>query len=207
MSKLYIIGAGGHGQVVLDCAKDACFEVDGFLDDNDSIIGKSIQGIKVLGKVALAKEIDGFFVVAVGDNFKRKKVVEWLMLDDSKFATVIHPRVIIGSNVEVLPGSMILGGVVMNTSTFIGKHTILNTSSSVDHHNKIGDFVHIAPGVHMGGNVIVGEGAFIGVGASIIPGINIGKWSIIGAGSVVINDVPDYATVVGNPGKIGRAHV
>ena len=101
--KLYIVGAGGHGQVVLNCAQEAGFEVGGFLDDNEILWGKSIQGIEIVGRVLLAKEIDGLFVVAIGDNFKRKKIVESLMLDDGKFATIIHPKAIIGSNVVILP--------------------------------------------------------------------------------------------------------
>ncbi|MGC9000652.1 DapH/DapD/GlmU-related protein, partial [Caldisericum sp.] len=62
----------------------------------------------------------------------------------------------------------------------------------------------VAPGVHTGGSVFIGEGTLLGIGSSIIPGIKIGKWAVIGAGSVVIRDVPDYATVVGNPGKVIR---
>ena len=200
--KLYIIGAGGHGQVVLDCARAVGFEIDGFLDDNEELIGKVINGIEVIGKVELAKTLEGFFLVAVGDNSKRKAIVEKLNFGKEKFARVIHPSAVIGSDVEIGEGSMIIGGVVINTNTKIGKHVILNTSSSIDHHNEIGDFVHIAPGTHTGGNVYVGEGAFVGIGVSIIPHIGTGKWSTIGAGSVIIEDVPDYATVVGNPGRI-----
>jgi acetyltransferase-like isoleucine patch superfamily enzyme len=54
----------------------------------------------------------------------------------------------------------------------------------------------------LAGNVTVGEGSHVGIGASVIQGVVIGKWTVIGAGAVVLNDVPDYAVVVGNPGKI-----
>jgi len=199
--KVYIIGAGGHGQVVLDCAKFS-FSVEGFLDDDPSLLGKVINGVKVIGGSDLAKSLDGFFVVAIGDNLKRKEMVERLNLDPSKFAKIFYPSAILGSNVEIGEGSMIIGGVVINANTKIGSHTIINTSASIDHHNEIGDFVHVSPGVHMGGNVVIDKGAFIGIGASIIPGIKIGKWSVIGAGTVVIEDVPDYATVVGVPGRV-----
>ena len=49
---------------------------------------------------------------------------------------------------------------------------------------------------------MVGEGAHVGIGACVIQDIKIGKWATIGAGAVIIDDVPDYAVVVGNPGKI-----
>ena len=51
---------------------------------------------------------------------------------------------------------------------------------------------------------MVGEGTQIGINATIRQGINIGKWATIGAGAVIVKDVPDYAVVVGNPGKIIR---
>ena len=50
--------------------------------------------------------------------------------------------------------------------------------------------------------VEIEDGVFIGTGSSLVPRIKIGKWSVIGAGSVVIKDVPPYSVVVGNPGKI-----
>ena len=70
------------------------------------------------------------------------------------------------------------------------------------HHNVIENYVFVGPNSCTGGNVHIKEGAFIGLGASIIPNITIGKWSVVGAGSVVIEDVPDYVTVVGVPAKI-----
>ena len=48
----------------------------------------------------------------------------------------------------------------------------------------------------------LGEGTHIGAGATIIPGITIGRWVTVGAGAVIIKDVPDNVTIVGNPGKI-----
>lgn len=79
---------------------------------------------------------------------------------------------------------------------------IVNTGASVDHDCKIDDFVHISPRATLCGNVIVGEGTQVGAASVIIPGIKIGKWCTIGAGTVIIRDVPDYAVVVGNPGKV-----
>lgn len=207
MSKLYIIGAGGHGQVVLDCARASGFEVGGFLDDSEMFLGSIVNGIEVLGGVELAKKLDGLFVVAIGDNLSRKGVVEKLNLPKEAFATVIHPSAVLGNNVEIGHGTMIIGGVVINTQTKIGNHVIVNTMASLDHHNIIKDYVHVAPGAHTSGNVYIAEGAFIGIGSSIIPGVTINKWSVVGAGSVVINDVPDFATVVGNPARIIKEEI
>ncbi|MGZ9197173.1 MAG: DapH/DapD/GlmU-related protein, partial [Candidatus Deferrimicrobiaceae bacterium] len=73
---------------------------------------------------------------------------------------------------------------------------------SVDHDCAIGDFVHICPGAHLGGAVVVEEGTFLGVGSSVVPGIRIGRWSVIGAGAVVTKDIPDNCTAVGVPARV-----
>ena len=72
----------------------------------------------------------------------------------------------------------------------------------MEHDCIVSDFVHIAPKATLCGNVRIGEGTHVGAGSTIIQGIKVGKWATIGAGAVVINDVPDYAIVVGVPGKI-----
>ncbi|MCW1311250.1 MAG: acetyltransferase [Candidatus Parvarchaeota archaeon] len=202
MKGLYIIGAGGHGQVIYDCAVAQGFKVLGFVDDNRKLWGAYISGTEVIGPISVVRNLDCLLVVAVGDNKKRENIVKELGLVSEKYAKIIHPSAVIGSSVEILEGSMIIGGVVINTQTKIGRHVIINTHSSIDHHNIIGDFVHIAPGVHTGGAVEIGEGTFVGIGASIINNIRIGKNVIVGAGSVVISDIPDNVVVVGVPAKV-----
>ncbi len=199
---IYIIGAGGHGQVVADALMTSGLILKGFLDDDLNL--KEVSGIPVIGPIKLAKELEGKFIVAIGDNRARKKIVEMLNLPDKRYFTVIHPSAIIGRGVKIGVGTMIIGGVVINTKTKIGKHVIVNTSSSLDHHNIVGDFVHIAPGTHTGGEVRIEEGSFLGIGTSVLPRINIGKWTKIGAGAVVIKDIPPYSTSVGIPAKIIR---
>ena len=201
-SKVYIIGAGGHGQVVADALIKGDVLPAGFLDDDKELWDKKVLGIPVVGNVLSAKKLEGKFVIAIGDNATRKKISEILNFPDDRYFTVVHPSVALGKNVEIGVGSMIIGGVVINTQTKIGKHTIINTSSSIDHHNAIGDFVHIAPGTHTGGNVKVEEGAFLGIGTSVIPEKTIGKWSVIGAGAVIISDIPEFSVVVGVPGRV-----
>lgn len=201
--KLFVIGAGGHAQVVIDAILRSGAKVHGIFDDNINLLGKSIFDVPIIGRIEEAKGYEnGKFIVAIGDNKVRMSIVEKLGFSSNSFFTVIHPSAILGKDVEIGVGSMILGGVVINTGTIVGEHCIINTSSSIDHHNKIFNFVHIAPGTHTGGNVEVEEGAFVGIGASIIPGVKIGSWSTVGAGSVVIDDVSAYSTVVGVPAKV-----
>lgn len=66
----------------------------------------------------------------------------------------------------------------------------------------IHDYVTIYPNVNVSGNVEVGECSELGTGMQIIQGKNIGKESIIGAGAVVIRDIPDKCTAVGSPARV-----
>jgi len=153
MGKLYIIGTGGLGRVVLDCARASGFEIGVFLNDDQELLGRIIIGAEVIGKVELSKVLEGVLVIAICDNAKRKIVAEKLNLGKERFEKVIYPSATIGSNVEIGESSMIIGEVVVDKGTNIGNHVILNTSSSSGHHSEIGDFVHIAPGTHTGGNM------------------------------------------------------
>lgn len=86
----------------------------------------------------------------------------------------------------------------------IGRHYIINTGAVVEHDCKLADFIHVYPNASLAGNVSVGVGTHIGIGATVIQGIKIGQWATIGAGAVIIEDVPDFAVVVGVPGKTIR---
>ncbi|MHA1347925.1 MAG: acetyltransferase [Candidatus Heimdallarchaeaceae archaeon] len=199
--RIFIIGAGGHGQEVADYMLSAGIEPEGFFDDNPDLMGKSFLGIPVIGKIMDAKKIDGKFIIAIGYNEARLKIVNNLQIPREKYFTFIHPTAIIGRKTKIGEGSTIMARSIVNVDASVGKHTIINPNAVVGHHDVIGDFVFIV-GSHLGGYVKIEEGAFLGIGVSVIPSIKIGKWSVIGAGSVVIDDVPDYAVVVGNPGRI-----
>lgn len=192
---MYIFGASGHGKVVAEIAEENNIHIDGFIDadvSKESILNYHVQ-----------QELPQFnaqFVVAIGNNLIRKKIVEENL--DLQFLNLIHPKSVISKRSQVDYGTVIMCGVSINSEVKIGRHCIINTNASIDHECLIDNFVHISPNAALAGNVSVGEGTHIGIGACVIQGVNIGKWCTIGAGSVIINDIPDGSTVVGNPGKI-----
>jgi len=198
----YIIGAGGEGQVFADILMSNGITPSGFFGDNEALHGKEFLGIPVIGSIEKAKEFKGKFLISIGDNKARKRIFESLGFPVESYGTQINKLSYIGSGSSVGFGSVVLGGVVISTQAEIGNFVIVSIGAIISHHCKIADFSFIGPNAALGGNAQVGEGAFIGLGASVIPGVRIGKWSVIGAGSVIIEDVSDYATVVGNPGKV-----
>jgi sugar O-acyltransferase (sialic acid O-acetyltransferase NeuD family) len=188
-----IIGASGHAKVIIEIIKEAGGIVKEITDSNPAIT--ELMGHAVTREMQSTAPV----VVAVGNNRIRKRIVSET---NNLFGKAIHPRANISTSVIVGEGTVVMAGATVNAEASIGKHCIINTNAAIDHECRIGDFVHISPGVSLAGNVTVDEGTHLGIGSSVIPGINIGKWVTIGAGASIVENIPDYAVVVGVPGKI-----
>lgn len=128
--------------------------------------------------VSLSKMVE-WTVIAVGDNAARKR--EAGAHAGERFPELIHSGAYVGRMVSIGEGTVIMAGAVVQPGAVIGRFCILNTGCSVDHDCVLGDFVHIAPGAHLCGNVRVGEGALVGVGVGVAPGAVIPAWSLVKA--------------------------
>jgi len=196
-----IYGASGHGKVIIEILENSGKKVNLLYDDDVNKTRLLDYNVNHDKQVFILPEIR--WIVGIGDNVIRKKIVENNRLN---YGVAIHSSSQISKRTQIGIGSVVMAGVCINSSTIIGEHTIVNTSTSIDHDCIIENYVHISPNATLCGGVSVGEGTHIGAGAVVIPGIKIGKWAKIGAGSVIIRDVPENATVVGNPGRmINRA--
>jgi len=195
--KVILYGASGHGKVIADLLMAAHYEVVAFFDDNPK--EEKLLSIPVYHSSKLEEYIETGMILSIGNNKIRKKIAA---AGTKAFLKGIHPTAILSPIHQIGEGSVIMAGVIVNPQVTIGKHCIINTGAIVEHDCFIDDFAHLSPGVSLAGNVTIGEGTHVGIGATVIQGIKIGKWATIGAGTVVIRDVPDYAVVVGVPGKI-----
>jgi sugar O-acyltransferase (sialic acid O-acetyltransferase NeuD family) len=194
MKKLYLYGASGHGKVIAEIAEEIDFEIQAFIDADETKI--SILNYEIVHHIPDVS----YLIISIGNNNIRKKIAE--ENSELTYPILIHPSANISKRSTIKDGTVVMAGVSVNADVSIGKHCIINTNASIDHDCIIKDFVHISPNAALAGNVEVGEGTHIGIGACIIQGIKIGKWCTIGAGTVIIKDVSDGATVVGNPGRI-----
>jgi sugar O-acyltransferase (sialic acid O-acetyltransferase NeuD family) len=207
MTRVLIVGAGGHAQVIADVILSRArlgddVQLLGFVDDNPDQLGRKILGVKVLGLSSQCLEFQPeAVIVGIGDNATRARMYDQLKAGGVTIGTAIHPRAVVAADVEIGGGSVVFANAVINTGSIVGPNVIVNTGATVDHHARIGAHVHIAPGVHLGGTVTIGEGAFVGLGSSVVPNRTLGAWSVIGAGAAVIHDVPPRTTVVGVPAK------
>ena len=195
--RLVIVGAGGHGKVLVSAAQEEGWLVIGVLDDDESLKGQEVLGTKILGSIDLLARLDfEAAVIGVGDNRVRQAVAERVR---TNWTPVIHPSAIVHCDAEIGVGTVIYAGAVVQPGSVIGDHVIINTGASVDHDCKIGSFAHVAPGCALAGHVTVGEGSFVGIGSTAIPGAVIGAWATVGAGASVVQPVKDGMTVVGVP--------
>ncbi|MCG3125697.1 MAG: putative acetyltransferase EpsM [Phycisphaerae bacterium] len=206
-----ILGAGGHGRVVLDILLlSQQYEVVGFLDNNASIHGRRIDGIPVLGPIddqlRLAQQHAApAAVVAIGDNGVRRGLARRLERGGATLVSAIHPSASVSPNATIGRNVVIAAGAVICAHCQIADSVILNTGCIVDHQSAIGEGCHICPGVRIAGRAVIEPGAFVGIGATVVPRVRIGCEAIVGAGAVVIEDVPPMATVVGVPARVIKA--
>jgi len=212
MPGLIVAGAGGHAGMVIDTVRAlGHFEVVGLIGQEGQphdtahglpIIGtdKSLPRLFAEGISAAANGVG-----SVKDNGPRRQVYETLKSAGFSLPTLIHPRAWVadsarlGEGVQVMPGALVLRAVT------IGNNTLINSGAIVEHDSRIGAHVHICTGVRMGGQVTIGDGGFIGVGTSVRQSVRIGAGALVGAGSVVIDDVADGAFVAGVPAREVRS--
>ena len=189
---LKIYGKGGHAKVINSLVNFITLhnpiDVE-YVDDSDYV-----------------EDLSSLWIIGIGDNATRKRIAE--KLKGSKF-TFISGLSSVVNNLDIMTdlpmvgeGTVIMDGAIVQVGTIVGDHVIINTNANIDHDCRICDFVHIAPGATLCGNVTVGDCTFIGAGSTVIPGITIGKNCIIGAGSVVVRDIPDNSKAYGNPCKV-----
>lgn len=144
------------------------------------------------------------FMVAIGGGRgkDRVEIQEALESQGLRPFTAQHPTAFVAENAKIGPGSQILANAVVCVEAELGLSCIVNTGATVDHECRLGDGVHICPGAHLAGCVEVDRYATVYSGAVVLPRIKIGEGAVVGAGAVVIKDVPAYALVVGNPARI-----
>lgn len=199
MKQLVIIGASGHGKVVADIARRNEYDSILFLDDDESL--KCCSNYPVVGKSKDFINYNGNFTVAIGNAETRQHIQESLEAHGKTVVTLIHPNAVIGENVTIGIGTVVMAGTVISPSVKIGKGCIINTCSSVDHDCDIENYVHVAVGAHLAGLCTVGARTWIGAGTTIINNIHICSDCMIGAGAVVVKDIEESGTYVGVPAK------
>ena len=203
--RLVVIGAGGHGKVVADCA-DAmrAYSEIVFLDSNAETMKKLADWPVIDVPEAFESLISDNteFFVAIGNNDARAAWIEKLTKKQVQLATLIHPRAYVSDRSLIGEGTLVLAQAAVNILAEIGIGCIINTGATVDHDCKLGRCVHIAPGVNLAGTVTLKDFVFLGAGVTVIPNISVGEYTTVGAGGTVISDLPAGIVAVGTPARV-----
>lgn len=213
--KIIILGTGGTSIDILDIINDINdnhkgekLECIGFLDDERSKIGKTINNVKVLGQLSTAKDYKGvYFVNGIGSPttfLKKEKIISRTNVSLDRFVTLIHPSANISQSAKIGLGSVIFQNAVVGSNVKIGKHVVILPNSVISHDDSAGDYTCVAGCVYIAGAVSIGQNCYIGAGACIKESLSIGGDSLVGIGSVVIDNIPGKSIYAGNPAKFIR---
>ncbi len=209
MKDLIIFGASGFGREVAWLVErinkvSPTWNLLGFMDDNEEIQGKDVNGYRVLGKTKdVSQYPEAYFVCAIGASRIREKIINNMKVINSniKFGTVIDPSVEMSDLVSIGEGTIICAHTIITVNIEIGAHVIVNLDCSIGHDAVLKDFVTLYPSVNVSGITQIGHAVELGTGMQIIQGKTIGDYSILGAGAVVVKDIPPMCTAVGSPAK------
>lgn len=214
MRDLIIIGAGGMGREMAWLVERINREVPtwnllGFVDENPLLHGKVLNSYKILGGLCCLQSFPNAHLICSVANAKvRKDIIAKVvqLLPNTRFATLIDPTAIISECVTIGEGSVVCANTIATIDIAIGKHVIINTACTVGHDAILEDYVTVYPGVNISGNTQIDSCAELGTGMQIIQGKRIGAKSIVGAGAVVIDNIPANCTAVGVPAKPVKFH-
>jgi len=203
MRKLIIIGSGGHGRVIADCAQQIGnysqidFLDDCYLDRQDN------NQWSVIGLVKdFTQHIEhADFIVAYSDGSLRKQVMDQLLHANATLVTLVHPSAVVSPNSIIGKGVVIFANAVINIGAKISDGCIINTGSTVDHDCIVKHCVHISPGVSIGGGVRIAPFCWLGIGSTVIDSITLADNTQLGAGAVVTQSTQANSLYVGVPAK------
>lgn len=204
MEKIIIIGCGGHAKSLVDIIeREGIYTISGFVEKyvNSEF---EYRGYKILGSDDELESIfqNGIKYAAVGIGYMgkgtvRNKIYAKLKMIGFRLPIFIDPSAIVAKDVKIGEGTMVGKGAILNSGAVIGKMVIVNTAAILEHDCTVEDYSHVSVGAKLCGGVTVKNGCFIGAGTTVIQECHIGKNVLVGAGSLVLNNISDEKCEVG----------
>ncbi|NOU18344.1 MAG: NeuD/PglB/VioB family sugar acetyltransferase [Bacteroidales bacterium] len=212
MKNIVLFGGGTHVRYCIDIIeKENKYNIVGITDPYLEV-GTKIMGYYIIGKQEELKSLIKKHnieagIITIGDNWTRKIVLdEILNIDpDFEFVSTIHPSVILGKNVNIGKGTIMMAGCIVNPNTTIGNFCFFATGAILEHDCYMGNFASISAGSLTGGKVKIGEFVAIALGVVLLDRIEIGDHTVIGSGSLVTKSIAGYVVAYGSPAKIIRS--
>ena len=210
LTPLVIFGAGGLGREVLLLVQQInahrpSWDVRGFYDDQ-APASPTVAGLPYLGTSAdlNASPAPLAVALAVGSPAGRAAVAGRLTSPQLSFPILVHPRVALTSLQRIMlgDGCIIQQGCILTCDIMLGRFVLLNLGCAVGHDAVIEDFCSLMPHANVSGAARLATGVYLGTSSTIIQGVSIGANTVVGAGAVVVRDLPANVTAVGVPAKV-----
>ena len=209
MKDIIIIGCGDNCRCVTNIIErinqvNPEWNIVGLVDDDEKKWGKTLGGYPIIGGTDVLGDYDEIWsICTIGNSRVKKILVERVEKNYKgvKWATIIDPSVTNFEKVEFGEGTCVATNVSFQVDIKIGKHVQILDGCIVTHDDVIGDFCTLYIGAIVAGRVNLGECCEIGMNSSIRQGCKIGDNVIIGAGAVVITDLPSDCMAIGVPAK------
>ncbi|MCT4349488.1 MULTISPECIES: acetyltransferase [Vibrio] len=199
MLPIVLIGGGGHASVLADILLRQGREIVAVICPDDVSQRRVFSGIKQFIKDSDVEQFspnDVRLVLGVGampkSNF-REKIASYFIELGYRFENVIAETAFVSEYATIENGVQIMEGAVIQTGAFIGQHSIINTSVLVEHDCLVGAYNHLAPKATLCGQVETQHGCYIGANATVIQGITLGAFSIVGAGAILTKPLPSQS--------------
>jgi sugar O-acyltransferase (sialic acid O-acetyltransferase NeuD family) len=206
-----VFGAGGHARSVVGVLRDIGCGIAGVLADGGRP-GEVWPGIEWLGDLAQARAVlqrlpGSVCVMAIGDNYQRLRLLREIQADcpGARFPAVVHPSAVVAGDATLGQGVVLMPGAIVLAGCQLGSFSLVNTRASLDHEGVLAEGASLAPGAVTGGRVSIGRRSFIGMGAVVAQGVRIGDDTVLGAGALLLQDLPDRAVAYGSPARVVRA--
>ncbi|SHH17668.1 acetyltransferase [Ferrimonas marina] len=196
MSKpVVVLGAGGHAAVLVDLLTEQGRAPLALVAPERPAGREALAALPLLSEAQLQQQwtpqqvelVNGIGMLP-GDSL-RQRVFERFSALGYGFATLVCDSARVSRFARLAPGSQVLSGAIVQAGAEIGANSLINTAASVDHDCRLAAHVHIAPGARLCGQVQIGEGAFVGANATVIQGLTIGSEAIVGAASLLKQDL------------------
>lgn len=211
---MVIVGLGG-------CTKDLLNDMlqqqdrDGLLfytdwkDDPSLPYFRSVKGLLVTSDEAVMRNhidnIDNRFLVAIGDNHKRERMVHRMEALGGTPHYYFSDRAMLIEDLSAISRRNVIimrfGNVSANVT--VSEGAIIYAYCAIAHDSHIGKYAFMSA-YSVGASIIVKDHAFVGLSSVIMSGVTVGRNAIVGASSLVKHDVPDNAVAYGSPATVAR---